>query len=114
MTAFELKARAYAKALDWGVPRLRRVAIRNEKISRAILGAIQGYELCTEIARQQLHAVTDAEHRHAKRPDGTGRTWRVAFDNTGGPPERTIPLGAKARMKSSPTFRVSSMTIAGS
>lgn len=33
MTAFELKARAYAKALDWGVPRLRRVAIRNLELA---------------------------------------------------------------------------------
>ena len=33
MTAFELKARAFAKALDWGVPRLRRVAIRNLELA---------------------------------------------------------------------------------
>lgn len=33
MTAFELKARAYAKALDWGVPRLRRVAMRNLELA---------------------------------------------------------------------------------
>jgi Kdo2-lipid IVA lauroyltransferase/acyltransferase len=33
VTAFELKARAYAKALDWGVPRLRRVAIRNLELA---------------------------------------------------------------------------------
>ena len=33
MTAFELKARAYAKALDWGVPRLRRVALRNLELA---------------------------------------------------------------------------------
>ena len=33
MTAFELHARAYAKALDWGVPRLRRVAIRNLELA---------------------------------------------------------------------------------
>ena len=33
MTAFELKARAYAKALDWGVPRLRRVAFRNLELA---------------------------------------------------------------------------------
>jgi KDO2-lipid IV(A) lauroyltransferase len=33
VTAFELKARAYAKALDWGVPRLRRVALRNLELA---------------------------------------------------------------------------------
>ena len=33
MTAFELKARAYAKALDWGVPRLRRIALRNLELA---------------------------------------------------------------------------------
>ena len=33
MTAFDLKARAYAKALDWGVPRLRRVALRNLELA---------------------------------------------------------------------------------
>lgn len=33
MTAFEVKARAYAKALDWGVPRLRRVALRNLELA---------------------------------------------------------------------------------
>src|SRR6185436_7830255 len=33
VTAFELKARAFAKALDWGVPRLRRVAIRNLELA---------------------------------------------------------------------------------
>jgi KDO2-lipid IV(A) lauroyltransferase len=33
VTAFELKARAYAKALDWGVPRLRRIAIRNLELA---------------------------------------------------------------------------------
>jgi len=33
VTAFELKARAYAKALDWGVPRLRRVAMRNLELA---------------------------------------------------------------------------------
>ena len=33
MTAFELQARAYAKALDWSVPRLRRVAIRNLELA---------------------------------------------------------------------------------
>ena len=33
MTSFELKARAYAKALDWGVPRLRRVAMRNLELA---------------------------------------------------------------------------------
>jgi KDO2-lipid IV(A) lauroyltransferase len=33
VTAFELKARAGAKALDWGVPRLRRIAIRNLELA---------------------------------------------------------------------------------
>jgi KDO2-lipid IV(A) lauroyltransferase len=33
VTGFELKARAYAKALDWGVPRLRGVAIRNLELA---------------------------------------------------------------------------------
>jgi KDO2-lipid IV(A) lauroyltransferase len=33
VTSFELKARAYAKALDWGVPRLRRVAMRNLELA---------------------------------------------------------------------------------
>jgi Kdo2-lipid IVA lauroyltransferase/acyltransferase len=33
VTAFELKARAYAKALDWGVPRLRRIALRNLELA---------------------------------------------------------------------------------
>jgi KDO2-lipid IV(A) lauroyltransferase len=33
VTAFELKARAYGKALDWGVPRLRRVALRNLELA---------------------------------------------------------------------------------
>ncbi len=33
MTAFDLQARAYAKALDWGVPRLRRVALRNLELA---------------------------------------------------------------------------------
>jgi KDO2-lipid IV(A) lauroyltransferase len=33
VTAFELKARACAKALDWGVPRLRRIALRNLELA---------------------------------------------------------------------------------
>jgi KDO2-lipid IV(A) lauroyltransferase len=33
VTAFELKARALAKALDWSVPRLRRVALRNLELA---------------------------------------------------------------------------------
>lgn len=33
MTSFELKARAFATALDWGVPRLRRVALRNLELA---------------------------------------------------------------------------------
>jgi len=33
VTSFELKARACAKALDWGVPRLRRVALRNLELA---------------------------------------------------------------------------------
>jgi len=33
VTSFELKACAYAKALDWGVPRLRRIAIRNLELA---------------------------------------------------------------------------------
>jgi KDO2-lipid IV(A) lauroyltransferase len=33
VTSFELKARAYAKALDWGVPRLRRIATRNLELA---------------------------------------------------------------------------------
>jgi KDO2-lipid IV(A) lauroyltransferase len=33
VTSFELKARAYGKALDWSVPRLRRVAIRNLELA---------------------------------------------------------------------------------
>ena len=33
MTSFELKARAYAKALDWSVPRLRRIALRNLQLA---------------------------------------------------------------------------------
>lgn len=33
MTSFELKAHAFAKALDWGVPRLRRVALRNLELA---------------------------------------------------------------------------------
>jgi len=33
VTAFELKARAYATALDWGVPRLRRIALRNLELA---------------------------------------------------------------------------------
>ena len=33
MTSFELKARAFAKALDWSVPRLRRIALRNLELA---------------------------------------------------------------------------------
>jgi KDO2-lipid IV(A) lauroyltransferase len=33
VTSFELKARAYAKALDWSLPRLRRVALRNLELA---------------------------------------------------------------------------------
>lgn len=33
MTSFELKARAFATALDWGVPRLRRIALRNLELA---------------------------------------------------------------------------------
>lgn len=33
MTPFHLKARAFAKALDWSVPRLRRIALRNLELA---------------------------------------------------------------------------------
>lgn len=33
MTAFDVKARACAKALDWSVPRLRRIALRNLELA---------------------------------------------------------------------------------
>ncbi len=67
-----------------GVGAIRDAAQQRGMSARADLGVAELADLArldhaAQLRGHRLHAVTDAEHRHALRPHGGRRTWRVAF-----------------------------------
>ncbi len=62
----------------------------------AELAHAPGLDRAAQLRRHRLHAVADAEHRHALRPHGVGRARRIALGHAVGPAREHDALRCEA------------------